>query len=53
MRKWGNRVKEVGKQVARFARLHKYEEELEFLRTWEGAPENPGAKREPRKKHSD
>ena len=37
------RVKEVGRQVARFAYLHTSEKAQEFLRAWEGAPENPGA----------
>jgi NAD(P)H-dependent FMN reductase len=36
------RVKEVGRQVARFAYLHKSEKAQEFLRAWEGAPVNPG-----------
>jgi len=36
------RVKEVGRQVARFAFLHTSEKALEFLRLWEGAPLNPG-----------
>jgi NAD(P)H-dependent FMN reductase len=36
------RVKEVGRQVARFAYLHKSERAQEFLRAWEGAPVNPG-----------
>jgi len=37
-----NRVKEVGRQVARFAYLHESEKAREFLRAWEGAPVNPG-----------
>ena len=37
-----NRVKEVGRQVARFAYLHSSEKTKEFVREWEGAPENPG-----------
>ncbi len=37
------RLKEVGRQVARFAYLHTSEKALEFLRAWEGAPLNPGA----------
>src|SRR5579859_1234949 len=37
------RLKEVGRQVARFARLHKCENALEFLRNWQTAPSNPGA----------
>ena len=36
------RLKEVGRQVARFAFLHTSEKALEFLRLWEGAPLNPG-----------
>jgi FMN reductase len=36
------RVKEVGRQVARFAYLHTSEKAQEFLRAWEGAPMNPG-----------
>jgi NAD(P)H-dependent FMN reductase len=36
------RVKEVGRQVARFAYLHTSEQAQEFLRLWEEAPENPG-----------
>jgi NAD(P)H-dependent FMN reductase len=37
------RLKEVGRQVARFARLHKCESALEFLRNWQKAQANPGA----------
>jgi len=37
-----NRLKEVGRQVARFAYLHRSEKTQEFLRAWEGAPVNPG-----------
>ena len=37
------RLKEVGRQVARFARLHKCENALEFLRSWQQAQANPGA----------
>jgi NAD(P)H-dependent FMN reductase len=37
-----NRLKEVGRQVARFAYLHRSEKTQEFLRAWEGAPMNPG-----------
>jgi NAD(P)H-dependent FMN reductase len=37
------RLKELGRQVARFAYLHTAEHSLEFLKLWEGAPENPGA----------
>ncbi len=36
------RVQEVGRQVARFAYLHSSDKAKEFLRLWEGAPENPG-----------
>ena len=35
------RLKDVGRQVARFARLHKCAAN-EFLKTWEEAPPNPG-----------
>jgi hypothetical protein len=38
-----SRLMEVGRQVARFARLHKCEQALEFLKHWEQAPVNPGA----------
>jgi FMN reductase len=37
-----NRLKEVGRQVARFARLHKCAADNEFLKKWEEAPPNPG-----------
>jgi NAD(P)H-dependent FMN reductase len=37
------RLKEVGRQVARFARLHKCESALDFLRNWQKAQANPGA----------
>jgi FMN reductase len=37
------RLKEVGRQVARFARLHKCESALECLRNWQKAQANPGA----------
>jgi NAD(P)H-dependent FMN reductase len=37
-----NRLMDVGRQVARFARLHKCEQALEFLKHWEEAPVNPG-----------
>lgn len=37
-----NRLKEVGRQVARFAFLHTSEKAQEFVRAWEGAPMNPG-----------
>jgi NAD(P)H-dependent FMN reductase len=36
------RLKEVGRQVTRFAYLHNSEQALEFLELWEQAPENPG-----------
>jgi FMN reductase len=37
------RLKDVGRQVARFARLHKCENALEFVRDWQKAQANPGA----------
>ena len=37
-----DRVKEVGRRVARFAYLHTSEKAQEFVRAWEGAPLNPG-----------
>lgn len=36
------RVRKVGEDVVRFARLHEAEETLSFIHSWEGAPENPG-----------
>jgi FMN reductase len=36
------RLRTVGRQVARFATLHRCEEHLTFLREWEQAPQNPG-----------
>lgn len=36
------RVREVGRQVARFARLHNARESMAFLEEWEQAVENPG-----------
>lgn len=36
------RLREVGRQVARFAYLHHSEKALEFLHAWENAPVNPG-----------
>jgi NAD(P)H-dependent FMN reductase len=36
------RILAVGRQVARFARLHKCEQAMEFLKKWEEAPTNPG-----------
>jgi NAD(P)H-dependent FMN reductase len=40
------RVKAVGRQVARFAYLHTSKHAQEFLRAWEGAPVNPGGSTE-------
>ncbi|MGH9920239.1 MAG: NADPH-dependent FMN reductase [Nitrososphaerales archaeon] len=34
------RLKSVGWQVAHFARLHKCEDHLQFIKEWEGAPRN-------------
>lgn len=39
------RVKEVGRQVARFAFLHSSKQAQEFLRLWEEAPVNPGGEK--------
>lgn len=36
------RLKNVGRQVARFAFLHHSAQTQEFLRAWESAPANPG-----------
>lgn len=36
------RMKEVGRQVARFAYLHTSEKAAEFLRLWQDTPVNPG-----------
>ena len=36
------RLKDVGRQVARFAFLHNSEQVRDFLSMWESAPENPG-----------
>jgi FMN reductase len=36
------RLKDVGRQLTRFARLHKCESALEFLRNWQRAEKNPG-----------
>jgi len=47
-REVGERLKEVGRQVAHFARLHKCENHLQFLREWEGAPLNEGGGLKPR-----
>ncbi len=37
------RLKEVGRQVAKFAHLHNSREAVEFLKSWEHALFNPGA----------
>lgn len=47
-REVGKRLMEVGKQVAHFARLHKCENHLQFLREWEGAPLDEVAGLKPR-----
>src|ERR1051325_4982410 len=36
------RLKEVGREVAKFACLHRFSKADEFVKLWEGAPENPG-----------
>ena len=36
------RLKELGRQVARFAYLHSSEKTREFMDAWENAPPNPG-----------
>lgn len=36
------RVKDLGRQVARFAFLHSSQQAMAFLRAWEEAPVNPG-----------
>ena len=36
------RLRTVGRQVARFASLHRFEQHLDFVKAWEKAPENPG-----------
>jgi NAD(P)H-dependent FMN reductase len=36
------RLKDIGRQVVRFAYLHTSRQALEFLREWEEAPANPG-----------
>lgn len=36
------RLKDVGRQVAKFAHLHNSREAIEFLKTWENALYNPG-----------
>jgi NAD(P)H-dependent FMN reductase len=38
----GERLKSVGRQVAHFARLHKCENHLQFLKDWEGAGAREG-----------
>jgi FMN reductase len=38
----GNRVKEVGRQVARFSFLHTADKAQDFLKEWEHAQKNPG-----------
>jgi NAD(P)H-dependent FMN reductase len=40
------RIARVGREVARFANLHKCGHLREFLRDWQTAPENPGGKPE-------
>lgn len=37
-----HRLLAVGREVARFARLHKCGEHMQFLKEWETAPVNPG-----------
>ena len=39
------RLKDVGRQLARFARLHKCESAIEFVNNWEKAPSNPGGEK--------
>jgi len=41
--KLADKVRQVGRQVARFAYLHTSRQALEFLQAWEIAPSNPGA----------
>jgi FMN reductase len=36
------RIKDLGRQVARFAFLHSSQQAMAFLRAWEEAPVNPG-----------
>jgi FMN reductase len=36
------RLKTVGRQVARFAALHRSQQHPDFLKAWEKAPKNPG-----------
>jgi len=40
------RVKEVGRQVAKFAELHSCDKVKEFLTLWQEAPANPGGEAE-------
>ncbi|MBC8165879.1 MAG: NAD(P)H-dependent oxidoreductase [Bryobacteraceae bacterium] len=40
------RLKGVGQEVARFARLHKCEEAMKFMDAWEKAAPNPGGVRD-------
>jgi FMN reductase len=40
---FGQRLREIGAHVARFARVHKCADAEEFLQLWQKAPENPGA----------
>ena len=42
-----DRLKGVGREVARFAFLHSSKEALQFLETWEKAPSNPGGTSNP------
>ena len=44
--KLAERVKDVGRQVARYAYLHSSEKAMEFMKLWEGAPVNPGGGKE-------
>jgi FMN reductase len=38
----GKHLRSVGTQVAHFARLHRFENHVQFLREWEGAPTHDG-----------
>lgn len=40
----GDRLKSVGRQVAHFARLHKCENHVQFLKEWQGASVNDGGR---------
>ncbi len=42
-----NRLKDVGREVAKFAFLHNSREALQFLENWEKAPSNPGGTSDP------